>query len=170
MTIPTCPTCGGEQIGGHPSGLLGWAHANGCLVRAAEDSTAAADHAQVARWGRFTRPMTSAEASLLSVALGYVIAPNAVTRVERWTASITRRTWPDLPAATPPAAMAARPAPAPPARDPFAGLRHLDQTIVTVPITETVDDPDGELPTVTLTTNEPGLLVLPPLPDPEDDE
>lgn len=161
MTTATCPTCSGPQVPSHAAGLLAWRHENTCLLRAAEDSTAAADHAQVARWGRFTRPMTSAEATLLSVALGYLIPPNAVTRVERWTASISRRTWPDLPPATPPAAMAALSTSAPTGADRWAEFRDLEGQ----PATLTVRDPHGELPP----TEQHGILVLPPPPETEAD-
>jgi len=95
--MTTCPNCSGQSMADHPAGMLAWQHANTCLIRVSEDATADADHAHVAGWGRrFTRPATSAELTLLS-ALGYAI-PTAglVTSVERWTASVTRRTWPAL--------------------------------------------------------------------------
>jgi len=81
-----CPECAGEQMPGHPAGVLAIRHTNDCTIRAAEDSTAANDAEQ----GERLRPATTAERTLLD-ALGYLVPAEVFTQVVPITAGVRNR-------------------------------------------------------------------------------
>lgn len=81
-----CPECAGEQMSGHPAGVLAIRHSNACQLRAAEDSTAANDAEQ----GERLRPATTAERTLLD-ALGYAVPAETYTQVTPITAGVRNR-------------------------------------------------------------------------------
>ncbi len=82
----TCPECTGEQMPGHPAGVLAIRHTNACQLRAAEDSTAPND----AEHGERLRPATTAERTLLA-ALGYLVPAEVFTDVTPLTGGVRLR-------------------------------------------------------------------------------
>lgn len=46
-TVPTCPTCSGPQMVGHPCGWATFQHTTDCSIRAAEDGRKVADDDQL---------------------------------------------------------------------------------------------------------------------------
>jgi len=81
-----CPECAGEQMPGHPAGVLAIRHTNLCAIRAAEDATAAND----AEHGERLRPATTAERTLLN-ALGYQVPAAVFTQVVPLTGGVRNR-------------------------------------------------------------------------------
>lgn len=104
----TCPTCSGQQLPGHPAGMLLIRHELTCSLLAAEDPThvADADRAVYLRGAPFIRQSTTAERELLG-ANGFqqqidgAAAPIAdslrtLVQVRIPTGSIVERSWPEL--------------------------------------------------------------------------
>ncbi len=81
-----CPECAGEQMPGHPAGVLAIRHSNACQLRDAEDATGAND----AETGERIRPATTAERTLLD-ALGYQVPAETYTQVTPITGGVRNR-------------------------------------------------------------------------------
>lgn len=81
-----CPECAGEQMSGHPAGILAIRHTNACQIRSAEDATAAND----ARYEQRQRPATTAERTLLD-ALGYLVPAEVITEITPITGGVRLR-------------------------------------------------------------------------------
>ena len=96
---PTCPSCAGEQMTGHPGGLLEFNHVpTMCTLRDFEDATRAADHERATDYGvtAYARAATPTELTLLAAVGITVPVGGADTSVYFLSPGIRRRDWPDL--------------------------------------------------------------------------
>lgn len=90
----SCPECGGQQMVGHPAGLLALQHILGCSLYAREDATRANDN-DLDTLGRRHRPATDTERLLLD-AIGHGPLPSDLTTVITDTGALYSRRWPQL--------------------------------------------------------------------------
>ena len=107
---PTCPTCQGVQLVGHPAGVLEFDHRPDCALREREDATRWSDFETAnSQWpvydfapnsrtaGAYSlqRPATDTERILLA-ALGFSVPEMLTTDIDFISHTTRRRTWPAL--------------------------------------------------------------------------
>ena len=89
-----CPECAGQQMLGHPAGILAYDHTNNCMFRDHEDGRHLADIDAVCG-PVLKRPATATERTLLE-SQGFVLPAELTTWVMPLSRGVHRRVWPQI--------------------------------------------------------------------------